>query len=1346
MMRTHAYRTMKAPYLIVTLTLLLFSVSARAQLPALEIFTVVPAVANTTVPDQDGDFPAYIVLRANTTVTLAGLYLTDEIANPAKWQFPDGYVLTTGQTLSLFASGKDRRPPGPDGELHTNFYYDCSVPYCSLRSANQESLDVFRDLNNYCECDGLTLIRRGAKAEYLVPGEQDTGTSWTLPSFDPSSPPWQSGPTSIGYDVGENTLCDGLILYATMDTADISGSTVKDVSGPTVHDGTMTGGTLPIVTAKIKEGLEFNNEPNPHVDFGAHAELSPGSGKDFSGSIWVRSRTSPAQGQIQMIASNEGFNKPGWSILRANINLGAVAIRTVVQFEDAGGNRYQALLPALQNSVWQHVAFSYTGSSGSPVLQAYFNGIPVTPVSIPSGSSFASSGKLLLGRDGPGQYGLSGDADDFALWDRALTGSEITELYNAGNQGLSFKDPSAGIGSLYDPLIATDVEMEMRGINSSLYVRVPFYLSSFPTSANKMLLRMNYDDGFQAYLNGKPVAARRIPSILNWNSKAISDRFDPLALAPETIDITPDIGALKQGVNVLAIHALNADANADRFLICPELCVELRPPGGGGQDDDCVKSTNGREFWLAFPENWEEEPDYPPEPSVCITGPRGTSGTVAVPGISFTSAFTIPSGKGTHSCVTVVLPKGAELEGDNDIENKAVIVKANADVAVYGQNRIDYTTDRYLGVPLHCLGTNYMVLTYKNVQTNVPLIQGTQLAIVAPYDDTDIMITFKDGSSMNVTLNSGETYQFRDEDPSPVDVTGARVKANKPVSVYGSHRCANIQRNDQWFCDHLVEQLFPIGMWGNQYLIAPLETRSGDTLRILAAFNNTQVSIDENGSVSNIILNSGEVHEMTLDVPTRLSSNTRFSVAQFSNSADFDNVPNNHGDPFMVLIQPCDQWMSDYYICAASTDDFAKSYITVISKSTVDLGNTFILIDGASLGSVLTLASNTGTIGTFATGETFARLELPNLSDKETCYHIDGRNPFGLTVYGFDVLDSYGYPGGLCLPDLEGPLISNQTDVTVTTTTGTATVPNFLPDANFADNVTTAANLILSQTPAEGQLGLGTHIITIEAEDEKGNKSTSQITFIVSDENSPPRSILLQPLTPAVNAPESTVDITLGFEDDEQPSDELDYQIVAVLGNTEAFEMIAMDNDTKELIVRCKLNLIGSVDVRVRAIDEGGLSAINSQLINVQGTPYQQWLNATFPKAVLSDPDQQVPQWGEQADGDGDGSPTIGEAFHGTNPNAFNIVPIDTVEFDDGSGEYVFTFKRAVDDQGADGECQWSLNLTEWYQSGEGPPGDPRTITTVPGEIANGQQTFQARISGEGGERIFFQITYQQSP
>jgi hypothetical protein len=49
---------------------------------------------------------------------LTGWYLTDDLTQPAQWwQFPATSINPNGY-LVVFASGKDRRPPG--GELHTN--------------------------------------------------------------------------------------------------------------------------------------------------------------------------------------------------------------------------------------------------------------------------------------------------------------------------------------------------------------------------------------------------------------------------------------------------------------------------------------------------------------------------------------------------------------------------------------------------------------------------------------------------------------------------------------------------------------------------------------------------------------------------------------------------------------------------------------------------------------------------------------------------------------------------------------------------------------------------------------------------------------------------------------------------------------------------------------------------------------------------------------------------------------------------------------------------------------------------------------------------------------------------
>ena len=76
-----------------------------------------------------------------------------------------------------------------------------------------------------------------------------------------------------------------------------------------------------------------------------------------------------------------------------------------------------------------------------------------------------------------------------------------------------------------------------------------------------------------------------------------------------------------------------------RFLVFPrQLCLE---PGSGEPPDGCEIITNGTDFWLAFPENYEEEPDNPIEISLCIGGAPGTFGIVEIPGLSWSTCRTV---------------------------------------------------------------------------------------------------------------------------------------------------------------------------------------------------------------------------------------------------------------------------------------------------------------------------------------------------------------------------------------------------------------------------------------------------------------------------------------------------------------------------------------------------------------------------------------------------------------------------------------------------------------------------------------------------------------------------------
>ena len=104
--------------------------------------------------------------------------------------------------------------------------------------------------------------------------------------------------------------------------------------------------------------------------------------------------------------------------------------------------------------------------------------------------------------------------------------------------------------------------MPMKDVNGSIYMRVPFELAE-DASFDRMRLRIRYDDGFVAYLNGVEVVSDRAPGRdgnegeLVWNSTAPKSHSDRLAITYVDFDLTDKADLLKTGNNVLALHGMN---------------------------------------------------------------------------------------------------------------------------------------------------------------------------------------------------------------------------------------------------------------------------------------------------------------------------------------------------------------------------------------------------------------------------------------------------------------------------------------------------------------------------------------------------------------------------------------------------------------------------------------------------------------------------------------------------------------------------------------------------------------------------------------------------------------------
>ncbi|TSA56219.1 MAG: hypothetical protein D4R45_01135 [Planctomycetaceae bacterium] len=180
-------------------------------------------------------------------------------------------------------------------------------------------------------------------------------------------------------------------------------------------------------------------------------------------------------------------------------------------------------------------------------------------------------------------YGLSGGTGSTGI-DTIL----IPEIAAAkaliptdGSLGLNWTAPSfndsawltgvTGIGYDYAGLIGLDVGA-MRNNNQTVYTRILFEVSDI-IDIDELTLRMKFEDGFVAYLNGVPVAGFNAddPENMAWNEGATATREDSIAVVFEDFDITDHIGALRTGDNVLAIHGLNTTLSSSDLLILPEL-------------------------------------------------------------------------------------------------------------------------------------------------------------------------------------------------------------------------------------------------------------------------------------------------------------------------------------------------------------------------------------------------------------------------------------------------------------------------------------------------------------------------------------------------------------------------------------------------------------------------------------------------------------------------------------------------------------------------------------------------------------------------------------------------------
>ena len=378
------------------------------------------------------------------------------------------------------------------------------------------------------------------------------------------------------------------------------------------------------------------------------------------------------------------------------------------------------------------------------------------------------------------------------------------------------------------------------------------------------------------------------------------------------------------------------------------------------------QTNEGNEFFVGFFRNRfgriDEQERIPPV--LWITTKESTPVNFEV----FTFFGSLASGVATPGEITYInIPLGFvvfDSTEDNDMDTRfeGIRIKAEDDrrIVVFGQHEEVASNDAYLGLPIISLpvGRSYEYIaasifgdsgTVSQAKDSVALIIGTEndteiileprVVIRHPFAPVETGRQFIPNVPVQfrtVTIQRFQTFYL---EVRGGDISGTRIIANKPISVFSGHECANVPLASEP-CDILIEQLPPIDTWGTEVVTVPLRTRSGDILKVFASQASTTVNVtytninsgtitsdsftlDRNGfrELGDSTMATGAISGFAL-----IQSNNPIAVFQFSRSFATDNIIVS--DPFMLSVPPCEQYRNMYAVATAPFDPSIEGTVT----------------------------------------------------------------------------------------------------------------------------------------------------------------------------------------------------------------------------------------------------------------------------------------------------------------------------------------------------------------------------------------------------------------------------------
>ncbi len=195
------------------------------------------------------------------------------------------------------------------------------------------------------------------------------------------------------------------------------------------NNGTVSGATFATVGGKQHASFDGTND-YINLNDSDLFEINATDSRTFS--LWFKLDSSAASSWMHLLNKrNVSSNNTGWALYKNSTN----KLDFVLQ---SGGSNLGVVTTnsAVSNNTWYHVAV--TVDRVNDIMKIYLNGtLQTTTLSLASIGSVASTNPLYMGWGDNVAY-FDGLMDDFRVWGRALSASEISSLNSTGRPGIVY--------------------------------------------------------------------------------------------------------------------------------------------------------------------------------------------------------------------------------------------------------------------------------------------------------------------------------------------------------------------------------------------------------------------------------------------------------------------------------------------------------------------------------------------------------------------------------------------------------------------------------------------------------------------------------------------------------------------------------------------------------------------------------------------------------------------------------------------------------------------------------------------------------------------------------------------